>query len=113
MCRLTASAERPSVNKQAGAKLRQVLSTYLIIDRLPDVIECYRRNVLRPKLSQVSSKAPQPLCYFSRLHTVLLDMVISVRPHRSNLDRSLPLLPPTANTGLHASWNKKHQSVLY
>ncbi|KAA0192109.1 Oligomeric Golgi complex subunit 2 [Fasciolopsis buskii] len=59
MCRLTASAERPSVNKQAGAKLRQVLSTYLIIDRLPDVIECYRRNVLRPKLSQIFVPKPE------------------------------------------------------
>ncbi|VDP93239.1 unnamed protein product [Echinostoma caproni] len=55
-CQLTAnSTERPNVSKQCGAKLRQALSTYLVIDRLPDVIDLYRCAVLRPKLAPVST----------------------------------------------------------
>ncbi len=40
--------------KKASAVIRQVLSTYLSIDKLADAVSLYRKHVLYPQLSKVS-----------------------------------------------------------
>lgn len=42
-----------AVVRDVGEQLRQVVSTYLVIDMLPEMVTLYRQYALRPKLLQV------------------------------------------------------------